>query len=223
MASFFSWIGCAGFYVWPSYTRSGQTFGRPLSLDYRYDLTVTMNKGLLTWRMRKTESWKSYTNWRRRSSHSPRLYVKLVIFARSSIVSFVLQRPLPSTLIKDPKWARKMWLISNRAGTENSRWSRNIIGVQSPIWFLFSTTYRHPLQEQTVDTFVPNDILIVGGAVNGSYPAVHGEGDDLMSEEGSVRGNSVVICTGANSCGKVKTSRSRFSFSFSRNFTWAYI
>ena len=29
-------------------TRPGQTFGRPLSLDYRYDLTVTMNKGLLT-------------------------------------------------------------------------------------------------------------------------------------------------------------------------------
>ncbi|KAI0276495.1 DNA mismatch repair protein MutS [Russula aff. rugulosa BPL654] len=56
---------------------------------------------------------------------------------------------------------------------------------------------RHPLQEQTVDTFVPNDILIVGGAGIGSSPAVHGEGDDLMSE-GSLRGNSVVICTGAN-------------------------
>jgi hypothetical protein len=69
--------------------------------------------------------------------------------------------------------------------------------------------YRHPLQEQTVDTFVPNDILIVGGAGIGSCPAVHGEGDDLMSE-GSVRGNSVVICTGANACGKVKKPRSWF-------------
>jgi hypothetical protein len=69
--------------------------------------------------------------------------------------------------------------------------------------------YRHPLQEQTVDTFVPNDILIVGGAGIGSYPAVHGEGDDLMSE-GSVRGNSVVICTGANACGKVKKPRPWF-------------
>lgn len=71
--------------------------------------------------------------------------------------------------------------------------------------------YRHPLQEQTVDTFVPNDILIVGGAGIGSCPAVHGEGDDLMSE-GSVRGNSVVICTGANACGKVKKPRSWFPF-----------
>ena len=68
--------------------------------------------------------------------------------------------------------------------------------------------YRHPLQEQTVDTFVPNDILVVGGAGIGSSPVVHGEGDDLMSE-GSVRqGNSVVICTGANACGKVKKPRS---------------
>ncbi|KAF8476686.1 DNA mismatch repair protein MutS [Russula ochroleuca] len=67
---------------------------------------------------------------------------------------------------------------------------------------------RHPLQEQTVDTFVPNDILIVGGAGIGSYPAVHvGEDDgdnNLMSEGVSVLGNSVVICTGANACGKVK-------------------
>lgn len=77
---------------------------------------------------------------------------------------------------------------------------------RSPILFF----YRHPLQEQTVDTFVPNDILIVGGAGIGSYPAVHiceGDGDsdnNLMSEGVSVLGNSVVICTGANACGKVK-------------------
>ncbi|KAI9508899.1 DNA mismatch repair protein MutS [Russula earlei] len=62
---------------------------------------------------------------------------------------------------------------------------------------------RHPLQEQVVDTFVPNDILIVGGAGIGSYPVVRGESNDLVSG-GSVRGNSVVICTGANACGKVK-------------------
>ncbi|KAI9451401.1 DNA mismatch repair protein MutS [Russula earlei] len=60
---------------------------------------------------------------------------------------------------------------------------------------------RHPLQEQVVDTFVPNDILIVGGAGIGSYPVVRGESNDLVSG-GSVRGNSVVICTGANACGK---------------------
>lgn len=76
----------------------------------------------------------------------------------------------------------------------------------------FFGIYRHPLQEQTVDTFVPNDILIAGGVGIGSCPALHGEGGDLMSE-GSVRGNSVLICTGANACGKVKKSRSWFRYS----------
>lgn len=67
--------------------------------------------------------------------------------------------------------------------------------------------YRHPLQEQTVDIFVPNDILIVGGAGSASCPAIHGNGDDSdhAFEENTV-GNSVVICTGANACGKVRES-----------------
>ncbi|KAI0297721.1 hypothetical protein BC826DRAFT_1000939 [Russula brevipes] len=60
---------------------------------------------------------------------------------------------------------------------------------------------RHPLQEQVVDTFVPNDTFIVGGAGIGSSLTVHGEDDDLMSER-NLQGNSVVICTGANACGK---------------------
>ncbi|KAI0246737.1 DNA mismatch repair protein MutS [Lactifluus subvellereus] len=60
---------------------------------------------------------------------------------------------------------------------------------------------RHPLQEQTVDTFVANDVLIFGGAGIDSYPAIHDEDDALMSE-GSILGNSVLICTGANACGK---------------------
>jgi hypothetical protein len=76
---------------------------------------------------------------------------------------------------------------------------------------------RHPLQEQTVDTFVPNDILIVGGAGIGVYrdPAVDDEGEgenNLMSEGSVVLGNSVVICTGANACGKVKRSSILFFF-----------
>jgi DNA mismatch repair protein MSH5 len=49
---------------------------------------------------------------------------------------------------------------------------------------------------------VANDILIVGGAGIDSYPAAHNEDDVLMSE-GSILGNSVLICTGANACGKV--------------------
>ncbi|KAH9002749.1 DNA mismatch repair protein MutS [Lactarius hatsudake] len=60
---------------------------------------------------------------------------------------------------------------------------------------------RHPLQEQTVDTFVPNDVFLVGGAGIDSYPDTHGEEGDLTSE-GSTLGNSVLICTGANACGK---------------------
>ncbi|KAH9080364.1 DNA mismatch repair protein MutS [Lactarius deliciosus] len=60
---------------------------------------------------------------------------------------------------------------------------------------------RHPLQEQTVDTFVPNDVFLVGRAGIDSYPDIHGEEDDLTSE-GSTPGNSVLVCTGANACGK---------------------
>ena len=79
----------------------------------------------------------------------------------------------------------------------------SVPGCYSFSFLLACNIYRHPLQEQTVDTFVPNDIFVIGGAGIGSFPAVHGDGDNLMSE-GSVRGNSVVICTGANACGKVK-------------------
>jgi hypothetical protein len=54
---------------------------------------------------------------------------------------------------------------------------------------------------------VPNDILIVGGAGIASCPAIDGDGDDSdhVFEENTV-GNSVVICTGANACGKVRES-----------------
>jgi DNA mismatch repair protein MSH5 len=52
---------------------------------------------------------------------------------------------------------------------------------------------RHPLQEQVVDVFVPNDVGIAGGTGVGS-PLRNGKGKTL---------NSVVLCTGANACGKV--------------------
>lgn len=52
---------------------------------------------------------------------------------------------------------------------------------------------RHPLQEQVVDAFVPNDAHIVGGV--GQKSSSHCNGDT-----GS---NSVLLCTGANACGKV--------------------
>ncbi|KIM43410.1 hypothetical protein M413DRAFT_436269 [Hebeloma cylindrosporum] len=52
---------------------------------------------------------------------------------------------------------------------------------------------RHPLHERVVDIFVPNDARIIGGAGIGSS-AVHPNGDDEW--------NSVLLCTGANACGK---------------------
>jgi DNA mismatch repair protein MSH5 len=86
--------------------------------------------------------------------------------------------------------------------------TRRLIGEPVGRFVIFLFSFRHPLQEQTVDTFVPNDILIVGGAGIGSHPTttVHGGGDegDHLVSEGGVLGNSVVICTGANACGKVK-------------------
>ena len=47
-----------------------------------------------------------------------------------------------------------------------------------------------------VDTFVPNDVYIAGGTY----------GFDANDEQGDGQGEevpSVVICTGANACGKV--------------------
>lgn len=66
--------------------------------------------------------------------------------------------------------------------------------------------YRHPLQQLVVDTFVPNDTCIKGADC----------ADDVMQDlclaaehelDESVRDskNSVVVCTGANACGKVGT------------------
>lgn len=55
---------------------------------------------------------------------------------------------------------------------------------------------RHPLQEQVVDTFVPNDAHLAGGSGNRSV--VVGDEETNESEEW----NSVVLCTGANACGK---------------------
>ncbi|KAF9242539.1 muts domain V-domain-containing protein [Melanogaster broomeanus] len=54
---------------------------------------------------------------------------------------------------------------------------------------------RHPLQEQIVDAFVPNDVRLVSGV---------GLGQSYVNESNSDvdGGSSIVICTGANACGK---------------------
>ncbi|KAI0755181.1 DNA mismatch repair protein MutS [Daedaleopsis nitida] len=63
---------------------------------------------------------------------------------------------------------------------------------------------RHPLQELVVDTFVPNDTLIIGGAGIGVTVEQENDGND-EDEDSSDRcyvKNSVMVCTGANACGK---------------------
>ncbi|KAJ7175937.1 muts domain V-domain-containing protein [Mycena filopes] len=55
---------------------------------------------------------------------------------------------------------------------------------------------RHALQEQVVDTFVPNDAHLAGGSGNRSVLV----GDESTNE--AEEWNSIVLCTGANACGK---------------------
>jgi DNA mismatch repair protein MSH5 len=53
-----------------------------------------------------------------------------------------------------------------------------------------------------VDTFVPNDVRLVGGRGTSSGDDDNMTGsDDSEDQEGKAR--SIVVCTGANACGKV--------------------
>lgn len=61
---------------------------------------------------------------------------------------------------------------------------------------------RHPLQEQVVDTFVPNDTLLVGGLGLGVPSCTSEVSDDDTMEDESSSVHSVLVCTGANACGK---------------------
>lgn len=54
---------------------------------------------------------------------------------------------------------------------------------------------RHPLHELILDAFVANDARLLGGAGIGAAPDYP---DDSEAEW-----NSVLLCTGANACGKV--------------------
>ncbi|KAH9941054.1 muts domain V-domain-containing protein [Amylocystis lapponica] len=58
---------------------------------------------------------------------------------------------------------------------------------------------RHPLQELVVDSLVPNDAFVVGGAGVGTFNTPE---DSSNSDEGEHEHNSIVICTGANASGK---------------------
>lgn len=70
--------------------------------------------------------------------------------------------------------------------------------------------HRHPLYEQVVDTFVPNDVHIIGGAGIGSSPIIPDDGNQW---------NSILLCTGANACGKVHCFVGSYPCSYS-TFVW---
>ena len=61
---------------------------------------------------------------------------------------------------------------------------------------------RHPLQELVVDAFVPNDTLLVDSNCPEEAIALLQQQYDIDGCMKS-RGNGVMICTGANACGKV--------------------
>ncbi|KAF5385688.1 hypothetical protein D9757_005471 [Collybiopsis confluens] len=65
---------------------------------------------------------------------------------------------------------------------------------------------RHPLQEMVIDTFVPNDTRITGGDGRFSMFANSSDTDtDTRLDENSLAlWNSILLCTGANACGKVR-------------------
>ncbi|KIK69506.1 hypothetical protein GYMLUDRAFT_66815 [Collybiopsis luxurians FD-317 M1] len=69
---------------------------------------------------------------------------------------------------------------------------------------------RHPLQEMVVDTFVPNDTRITGG--DGHFSMFTNSSDtelDTVLDGDSLQlWNSILLCTGANACGKHKHSPS---------------
>ncbi|KIJ64516.1 hypothetical protein HYDPIDRAFT_40260 [Hydnomerulius pinastri MD-312] len=58
---------------------------------------------------------------------------------------------------------------------------------------------RHPLQEQTVDAFVPNDARLISGVGLGQLSETDNNSD---VDGGTASWSSVVLCTGANACGK---------------------
>ena len=58
------------------------------------------------------------------------------------------------------------------------------------------------MQELVVDTFVPNDTYLIGGAGTGVTLDDDDYDDDGEDEHQYVK-NSIMVCTGANACGKV--------------------
>ena len=64
---------------------------------------------------------------------------------------------------------------------------------------------RHPLQELVIDTFVSNDAYLAGQDFTPVDSDQYEDSNDVSSIRKEI--NSVVVCTGANACGKVRSSR----------------
>ncbi|KAH9932680.1 DNA mismatch repair protein MutS [Epithele typhae] len=90
-------------------------------------------------------------------------------------------------------------LISFSSATRAYEYRRPIIASDNIIDI---KNGRHPLQELVVDTFVPNDAFLAGGSGIGATGEVFYQ-DDALDEEVQCPRRSVVICTGANACGKI--------------------
>lgn len=71
--------------------------------------------------------------------------------------------------------------------------------VDTPDW----VGHRHPLQELVVDTFVPNDASL---GVPQDEDAFGDENEPNKIE----KSHRVLLCTGANACGKVRNTISAF-------------
>jgi DNA mismatch repair ATPase MutS len=56
---------------------------------------------------------------------------------------------------------------------------------------------RHPVQEQVVETFVPNDACLATSLDEDQTTSF------LSSEADTGKGGTILLCTGANACGKV--------------------
>jgi len=68
--------------------------------------------------------------------------------------------------------------------------------IRRLIYFLTS----HPLQEQVVDIFVPNDAQLIAGVGFGA------SAEPQTTVDHPATWSSIVLCTGANACGKVSSS-----------------
>lgn len=126
-------------------------------------------------------------------AHTTTLLPPRATSVRSSTACSHSQSHLEHTTTRDRRWLMITLLTSLAEGKFNH-------DFRMAFAYKFS---RHPLQEQIVDTFVPNDLLLAGRARE-KVPSMEEDDDgedDTMTSRRDAR--SMLVCTGANACGKV--------------------